>query len=279
MRYDRGMRVPRRDYIGTNMYPGKERWPHAFVESGVLVQTWAGTLHALDAASGTLLWRKDYADADRPYFAAAAGGMVVTAEGPGVRTNGNYIPGLHAIDLRRVVARDLRTGAERWTWVWPASATDALTPLVTHLVIGSGRVGLSGLRRPDPAKPDSGLGYLLNLDLRTGAQVWLREFTASISRHGYFRTYIAQGRQWLVQMAVPTPFALADGAPGTKEWALDFRCHPSRTSRDLAFGALSVTSLTDDRYFFSEAARSSCDLGTFPANGLLYCRKLLGLTE
>jgi outer membrane protein assembly factor BamB len=271
-RYDQGMTVLRQDYIGSNAYPGKEGWPHAILLSGVLVQTWADTVYAVDAASGKLLWKQGSTSKDRPAFVAAANGLVVAAEGPGIGPNGNYIPGLHLTGLRKVVARDLKTGTERWTWTWPTPPDEALMPYITHLVIGDGRVGVSGLRRSDPAKPDQGNGYLLNLDLASGKQVWLQDFgSVGLPRHGYFRTYIAQGKQWLVRMAVPEAFALADGKPGIKEWALDFRCHPSRTTKELAFGALSVTSLTDDRYFFSEAARSSCDLGTFPANGLLYC--------
>jgi outer membrane protein assembly factor BamB len=275
LRYDQGMAVRGEDYLN-GIYPGKEGWPRALLLGGVLVQSWGDTLYALDAESGKLLWKKTYVGKERPAFlsaaTSAAGPLVIVAEGPGIRANGNYIPGLHLTDLRQVVARDLRTGSVRWTWTWPTPPDEALMPYITHLVLGEGRVGVSGMRRIDPAKKDEGLGYLLNLDLATGKQVWLREFgSVGMPRHGYFRTYIARGKQWLVRMAVPEAFDLADGTPGTKEWALDFRCHPSRTSRDLAFGALSVTSLSDDRYFFSEAARSACDLGTFPSNGLLYC--------
>jgi outer membrane protein assembly factor BamB len=270
LRYDQGMSVVRTDY-DRGIYPGKEGWPRAVLLDGVLVQSWANTIFALDAESGRLLWKQSYAGTDRPAFLSAADGLVVVSEGPGIRANGNYISGLHLTDLRQLVARDLKTGSVRWTWTWPSPPEEDRIPYITHLVLGDGRVGASGLRR-DPGKQDSGQGYLLNLDLATGKQVWFREFgPVGMPRHGYFRTYIAQGKQWLVRMAVPQPFDLADGTPGTKEWALDFRCHPSRTSRDLAFGALSVTSLSDDRYFFSEAARSACDLGTFPSNGLLYC--------
>jgi outer membrane protein assembly factor BamB len=274
LRYDQGMHVSRKDY-DKGIHPGSEGWPRALLLDGVLVQARGNALYALDAGSGTLLWKHAYPEKDRPAFLSAANssadGLVIVAEGPGFRANGNYIPGLHLTDLRQVVARDLKTGALRWTWTWPTPPDEARMPFITHLVIGEGRVGLSGMRR-DPGKNDEGQGYLLNLDLATGKQIWFREFgSVGMPRHGYFRTYIARGKQWLVRMAVPEPFDLADGTPGTKEWALDFRCHPSRTSRDLAFGALSVTSLSDDRYFFSEAARSACDLGTFPGNGLLYC--------
>jgi len=252
----------------------KATWPQAVLTDGVLIQVWGDTMWALDAPSGKLLWKTTLADGDKPYWAAAAAGLVVCSEGPGFGTAGNYIHGFNRTTMRRVVARDLKTGVKRWTWNWEGPVIENALPKVSHLVIGDGRVGLSMIRKGTPTKSSEYVAYLVNLDLKTGKQVWQQEWTGEgvkgIQRHGYFRTSIFAGQQWEVRMAVPRGRSLADGTPTVNKWALDFRCHPARTTPNYIFSSLSVTSIGDDRYYFNESARSTCDLGTFPANGLLY---------
>ena len=66
-----------------------------------------GTLSCLDAESGKLLWRKDEARGGIPRFATASSTLVV---------DGLCIAQLGSEQDGAIVAYDLETGAEKWTW-------------------------------------------------------------------------------------------------------------------------------------------------------------------
>lgn len=279
LRYDQGMMVAQvdQDAVGTKESPAMHwPWPKALVCNGVLVQWFANTIYALDPATGKLLWKQSLPDGEIPGYVAADGDLVIATEGTGYGTANSYIAGFTRTGLSRIVARSLKTGATVWTWSWNGPK-DPFGPEVSHLVIGEGRVGAAIVRRTDAKQQRLGNGHLLNLDFKTGKQMWLADHSNKIGGgplglvgHGYSRTMIRDGAQWLVNFSGLDRYELADGTPGKSEWTYNQRCHPSRTAKTLAFGSLFTTSLIDDRVYWSEAARSTCDLGTFPANGLLY---------
>ena len=290
-RYDQGMTVRLIDYSGRanqGQQPRQWPWPQALLLDGVLVQRFGQSLYALEAATGRRLWKADLAGDELFGYTAAADGLVVGAEGAGYGTANGYIPGFSRQGLHRVVARQLKTGQVVWTWQW-SKPDPQLDPQVSHLAIGDGQVGISVLHRAKEAglkiegKWFRGWPMLINLDLKTGKENWAYvhkepqggDWSAfGAQGHSYFRTYFHSGKQWMVEFSRPRPYDPVAGrlADRTAEpWSYNFRCHPGRTTAELAIGSLFVGSFKDpDLAFFSEAGRSPCDVGTFPANGLIY---------
>jgi outer membrane protein assembly factor BamB len=264
--------------------PRQWPWPQALAIDGILVQRFGQDLYALDGASGKLLWKQTLTGDELFGYIAAADGLLVVSEGVGFGTANAYISGFSRMGIRRVVARQLRTGAVAWTRNWSGPKREN-EPEVAHIAIGPGQVGIAAVQKAtkdDKApngEPAKGWGYLVNLDLKTGKQNWIYEhmerynggwMALGLAGHSYFRTYFHGGRQWMVEFNRPRPYDPATGKLGTTEWAYSFRCHPGRTTPDLAIGSLFVSCFSDDRIYWSEAARAPCDVGTFPANGLLY---------
>jgi outer membrane protein assembly factor BamB len=289
-RFDQGMKARKLEYSGrANTGPQVRQWPvpQALVDDGVLVQRFGQTLHALDAATGALLWKAELGGDELFGYIASSAGLVVACEGVGSGTANGYIPNFSRMGLSRLVARDLRTGRQAWTWAWSGPKRPN-TPEICHLAIGPDQVGVAAVQRSGPddkapnGEPTRGWGFLVNLDLKTGKQHWFYQhqerYTAGwmglgLQGHSYFRTYFHSGRQWMVEFSRPRPYDPEKGAlvKDGEPYSYNFRCHPGRTTADLAIGSLFVGSFKDpDLAFFSEAGRSPCDVGTFPANGLLY---------
>lgn len=252
------------------------QFPYARVllSDGVLVQWFGDRIYALDKDTGDLLWSASSSDEMLPGYGAAHEGVLVISEGRGWGTANSYLAGFNRVGLERIVARNIETGELLWTWEWTGRVEPRL-PEISHLVIGEGCVGVSAAQWFTPGHSKKGAGYLINIDLESGEERWLythqhREGAPGLHGHSYFRTYIRDGKQWMVTFSAPWAFDLEDGTPGGEVWSYNFRCHPSRTSASLTFGSLFVGSFEDERFYWSEAARSNCDVGTFPANGLLY---------
>jgi outer membrane protein assembly factor BamB len=285
--YDAGFKAKNLDMKGRSSKAEGSRkwpWPQALILDGVLVQRFGQSLYALDAGTGRLLWKQELTGDDLFGYIAAKDGLLVVSEGPGFGTSNAYIAGFSRMGLSRVVARDLKTGATRWTWDWSGPKRDDVAE-VSHIAIGPGQVGISAVQKaPAGTKMPNGetirgWGYLIQLDLKTGKQNWIYEhlerynqgwMAPGLSGHNYFRTYFHDGRQYMVEFSKPRPYDPATGKLTTPEWSYNFRCHPGRTTPELAIGSLFVGSFTDDRYYFCETSRSPCDIGTFPANGLIY---------
>ncbi|MFM2090923.1 MAG: hypothetical protein RLZZ127_1412, partial [Planctomycetota bacterium] len=291
VRYDQGIAAHIYDYHGrppkgadTRQWP----YPQALEVDGLLVQRFGPELVVLDAATGRRLWKAELTGKELFGYIAAADGLLLAAEGDGFGTANGYISGFSRQNLTRLVARGLRTGTVAWTWNWsgPARTNPAE---IAHLAIGQGQVGIAALQRGAPGdkvangEPAKGWGYLVNLDLKTGKQNWIYEHLErtntgwgglGVQGHGYFRTYFHSGKQWLVEFSRPRPYDPASGKLADRKaepYSYNFRCHPSRTTAELAIGSLFIGSFKDpDLAFFSEAGRAPCDVGTFPANGLIY---------
>jgi len=63
---------------------------------------------------------------------------------------------------------------------------------------------------------------------------------------------------------------LADGTDEVASLATVFRCSTSRFADDWLIGSQRFTKVTQDQHFFTEAFRTNCDVGLFPANGMVY---------
>jgi outer membrane protein assembly factor BamB len=290
LRYDEGMKLRTIDFTGRmNQGPTPRQWPwpQALTLDGVLVQRFAQNLHALDTTTGKLLWKADLAGDELFGYIAASDGLVLAAEGAGFGTSNAYIPGFSRQGLRRIVARQLKTGQLAWTWQWSGPKRE-FEPEICHLAIGPGQVGIAAVQKASKddkapnGEPAKGWGFLVNLDLKSGKENWAYQHIErynsgwmglGLGGHSYFRTYFHSGRQWMVEFSRPRPYDPKTKAL-TKEgepWSYNFRCHPGRTSAELAIGSLFIGSFKDsDLAYFCETARAPCDVGTFPANGLIY---------
>jgi polyvinyl alcohol dehydrogenase (cytochrome) len=170
---------------------GEERWAHDLESSYVggsvaldgdhaYVGTFDSRIVALDRATGEPAWETDI----DPYPKAVVFGSPVVADGlvvTGVGSFEVFVPSDPPTFRGTVVALDAATGDEAWRFhvtdeaagegagvsVWSSPAVDLERGV---LYIGTGQA----YSLPAPARSDS----LVALDLRTGEEVWHRQFTA-----------------------------------------------------------------------------------------------------
>jgi outer membrane protein assembly factor BamB len=271
MRYDQGFTAAGKDYADKG---GKNPHPRAVVCDGTLVQAYTGSLYALDVVSGEKLWQVDLPVDEWSHLLAAADGVVVHVQGKGRTLASTYAASYERIGLNRVVAYDLRTGAVRWTWEWDGSVKGR--PEVGNIALSEGVVAL-GLCMIGNAVGPQGFseGAVLVLDVTTGKKRFIAssKTEAGTRGHGYFRVHIVNGKVYVMEFAVTK--AIYDLSTGkdvqkTTLWSQAFRCHPARFTPSMLIGSLSSSALDGSRIFFTEAARSPCDIGTFPAHGMIF---------
>jgi outer membrane protein assembly factor BamB len=243
----------------------------------VLLQVAGDDAIALDAASGKRLWTVKSAAGSIFMWPAIGGDVVYLCEGPGTQSfNYTFWP---MIDLRQVRAVGLADGKVRWTWKWPAGRGAGA---LTNVVVAKGRL-IMNLRTPIQEGPgqDCRQGLLL-LDAASGAEAYWDVGTAllkaKLGGHSGTRMLVVGDRLWNTTLGEVLGSApISDPArvvfPGFNQrrpaGCTSYRSTPNWIIGNLTAYPLNATS-GDTPVLHTNAARNACDVGSFPANGMLY---------
>lgn len=238
-------------------------------DDGLLVQVMEETVVVLDVKNGKRLWRHER-DEGRYMHPVVLGDSVYLCEGVPVRSYSyTHWP---ALKLSGVVAFGLRDGKQRWHLPWKGDPT-----VVYNLAGGAGH--LVGSCRADERKGDH---TVLVIRAEDGHLVYSGQTAVHRGSlgggHSAARSFIAGDRLWThTIVSLPGSVSLANPAANDKA---DLRysrlprpvgCTAYRAAGDWIFGSLSAFSLTGDaRVYHTDVARTACDVGAFPAQGLQY---------
>ncbi len=244
------------------------------LSDGVLVQVESGGLWALDANSGKLLWKAAVAkEGNRWMHPAAVDGRLFVMEGEVTRSfSYTHWP---MATCQRIVAFDLRSGKQAWQWTWPAEWGEAGSAY--NMVFGEGKLAL-----PLRQGRDSGEIHVLTIDATDGQTLahvpgpW-REHGGKIGwiggGHSHVRAMIRNGRLWLSRIGGTFALDLDDPATIVLDLHGGLRpigCTVWRTTPNFMLGSLTAVNPEGAGFFHTNAARTVCDVGAFPANGLMY---------
>lgn len=123
---------------------------------------------------------------------------------------------------------------------------------------------------------DAGTGKLLAYG-RTPADRSEKEFSSIGGGHSHFRVLPVGGRWWFPNAVgiygSTDPAAPTDAARFDRTYAKLLRpvgCTVYRASPNYLFGSLTTYALDGSEVQHTNAARTTCDVGAFPANGLTY---------
>lgn len=242
---------------------------------GRLLQVAGRQMVLLDAASGRRLWSAEAAEDAVWGHPIVSGDAVYVVEGPWAQSwSYTHWP---MVGIQRVHRLDLASGKPRWTYAAPA----AREPLAAYnQSVGAGRLALvcrsrlaakgelcalilaaddgretAYVPRPFPDKRGGGMVIGGGHSGARGAIIGDRLHVTTIGQViGSLPVNDPQG-------AVERPYAALTRPVG---------CTVFRSAGDWIFGSLTVYSLTGTEVQHTNAARTACDVGAFPANGLSY---------
>lgn len=266
---DKGRRRPR----DASRSPGYEDMI-VRLSDGVLVQVKEGHLWALSAESGKLLWEADVSrEKCRWMHPAAADGMLYALEGEKVRSYSyTHWP---MTTCERIVAFHLKTGEQRWVWQWPKAWGEP--DAAYNLALGNGKLALA----VRDGKEKGGI-HVLTLDANTGKQAayvpgpWRShgdKIKTTGGGHSHIRTLIRGDQLWISQIHGSVALDLDQPDKIVVEAHQNLRpigCTVWRATPNYILGSLTCINPQGEGFFHTNAARTACDIGAFPANGLLY---------
>jgi outer membrane protein assembly factor BamB len=243
------------------------------VVDGVLVQSDRRELVAIDLATGTRL------DWVQP---ASGGGLVVVGEGPWTKSSAyTHWP---MVKPQRLAAFDLHSGAPVWEYRFTTERHGALWGLY-NIEIEGGRL-CAGI-----TDQQGGQVNALVLDLRSGTQqFWGRDAKGSWEDagrgHSHARVHLRDGKGWSTGLEGPkavwswddvsTSKAYLDLFPGVgknkPQLNRPLSCTVWRSVPGKWIGGTAIYPMdgTSFRPYFNRSGRSDCDIGGFPANGMIY---------
>jgi len=220
-------------------------------DGGTLVAVDAGSVKALDARAGSLLWT----------HAAAEPGCVVAGGGGVFLLQGSVRRG----ETRVVVQLDRATGKPRWAradYPWAAK--------VRRLSFHDGLL-VCEVSTLSNDRPGNGVRVLSAAD---GSVLWTRGYEPGMSHYLQARAVHAADLVWILHKGVWEGLDARSGAVQKKWPARAAHCYPPvATPRFLVAGEMGFTDLATGRVDEQRITKGACgrDAGFIPANGLLYC--------
>lgn len=223
-------------------------------------QTHRNVATSSDVSTGELQWRRELEDVEAIGWAVATSDrlFLVGSGRPLVKNRAS-----HATPVDRLVALDTRTGDV--VWENRELAGRMLFRMIHHrdsLLLAT--FGIEGY------KPNFGKSPLVvRLDAATGDIIW--KATPRAEARGHYSVVMARGDEVFVGQQSGFRLALEDGAlRGRLNWGqddnscADLKCVPDYTLYGLTFIDRQGQRIQRGQ------TRTICDVGLFPANGLLY---------
>ncbi|GDY12905.1 hypothetical protein LBMAG53_17830 [Planctomycetota bacterium] len=273
------------------------------LSDGVLVQCGGPGLAALDAKTGKRLWLQS-ATAAKWSTPIVDQGVVYVVKGQNAR-NSSYVH-WPMPQLQSVHAFDLRTGQERWSWVWAAEmpAFFAANPFPWEksldlpppeqrdaVVMHATKIGdkLVYLLRAEMKSTLTGIGAIrqLVLDGTSGKRLaygptpgYRKDYPTGNNiggGHSGARVFAAGGKLWFTSIVGVLGTADPSAPTDLDKWGKPYAgfdrpvgCTVFRATDRFLFGSLTTYSVDGSAVQHTNAARTICDIGAFPANGMSY---------
>jgi outer membrane protein assembly factor BamB len=242
-------------------------------DDGLLVQTADRQLVVLDARTGKRLWRAEADEGMVWVYPVVADGVVHVIEGRKVRSPSyTHWPTPQVVRIR---ALGLRDGRERWRYNWP----EAKEPIAAHnMVKGGGKLALL-VRQPAVGK---GQIKALVLDAATGKEIYFDSnevVTGDMGAgHSGGRILAVKDRLWFTTITVIGGSISLEDPADSSRWEKTYKkmprpvgCTAYRATPNWLFGSLTAYALEGgEKLHHTDVARTSCDVGAFPANGMNY---------
>ena len=264
-----------------NMLRARARNLLVRLDAGVLVQVTGQDMVALDAKSGKRLWSKKTSQTGSLatnhvgnllgniwMHPVIRDGVVYAIEGTSARSF-SYTHWPTTV-CRRIVAMDLKTGKDRWTWAWPRAQGE--TGVAYNMTCDEGVLALAvrgGLNK--------GPLRLLLVDAKAGRTISYQGVGLGRKMigggHSHARAIINRGKAWVSNIYGGTSVDLSDPANRINKEYDGLRpvgCTVWRATPKWLVGSLTVAALDGSGFYWTDAHRTHCDVGAFPANGMLY---------
>lgn len=238
----------------------------------------------VDAATGKRLWAAaPAAPGSSIVWPVIADGLAILPEG--TPTDGLNYTHWPIVTVTRIRAYSLTDGKERWTWSWPEGrATGGLL----NAVASSGRLAMN-LRSPSERQPGGGLSgperpqALAILDLASGKEVhWSTRtpfLNVAFGGHSGARIIALGDQLWKttlgevvgsVRISDPNTLVVPAYKHGRPVACTSFRATPRWILGNLAGYPVERPAGENPPIEYYGASRNDCDVGSFPANSLLY---------
>lgn len=237
---------------------------------GKLLMMTKSDIAMLDAASGRKLW-SNQAKAGEYWTPSLIDGVAYVVQGKRVRSMSytHWPMGM----VEAVVAFDAGTGKELWRTV---PAVDGKSIAAYNLTVYRGKIALAV--RWDNAPSNTPRGYLLVLDQKSGKQLTFIEVGGGDGLgkgHSHWRVMGIGDRWWLNGISSEKSVLIA--APEDKsQWKDSFgklrpvECTVFRATPNYLIGAATLSAFDSGKIHMNTASRTGCDIGSFPADGLLF---------
>ena len=274
---------------------------------GLLIQESGPSLAVLDAQTGRRLWGAEAPEGLVWGHPLAAGDTLYAVQGEWARS-ASYTHWPMTL-VERVVALDLRTGRQRWLWEWkkempaffaaqakagpssPSKKGELAPPeqrvaAAYNMALDQGRLVFALRAEMKNLILGGGLVRQLVLDGRTGKFVAYGQTPADKDAkqastigggHSGFRVLPVGGRWWFPNIigvyGNADPAAPTDAEKFERAYSKLLRpvgCTVYRASPNYLFGSLTTYALDGSGVQQTHVARTTCDVGAFPANGLTY---------
>ncbi len=247
---------------GWNKWEDRVRKIHFVVRvfDGKVLQTFGDTVYLSDAKTGKLLWKKSVGDDAAIGWAVAGGGKIVAAvsDWPLIKNRAS-----HLTPADRIVALD--AGSGDIAWQYKGLAGNALFRMIyfrDSIIIPA--FSIEGLKPNFSKNP-----IIVRLSADDGTVVWTSQPKADA--RGHYSIAMARGDEVIVGQQIGFGLDFATGELTNKyTWGqfdascADLKCVPGYMMYGLAF-------IDNDGNLITRGqTRTICDVGLFPAYGLLY---------
>jgi len=252
----------------------------ALVDNETLVQTAGAQAAGLDANTGKRLWKIEAAEAGWHFmWPISDGSSAYLLEGP--PTRGFFYTHWPLVVVKQVRAIDLRTGEQRWLRKWDESQGDFGA---INFTTASGKLILNG-RTPATSAKTLGANLqqaLAVVDAKTGEVTYRKSGPGGVftrfGGHSGARIIPSGDRLWNTTLGEVLGAVSIDQPDKVLFAGFDYQrpvgCTSFRATPNWLIGNLTAypKDATDRkaRLYHSNAARNGCDVGSIPANGLLY---------
>ena len=225
-----------------------------------VMQSFADSIYLSDATTGKLIWKQSFGEKSAVGWAVVGGDRIyaAVADRPLIKNRASHIT-----PTDRIVALDVSSGKQLWSY-------DGLKGFAAFRIVFHRESVIVPAFSIEGLKPNFGKNpIVVRLDAQTGDETW--RSTPKAESRGHYTIAMARGDEVIVgqQNGFGLDFATGElthkyGWGQHDNSCADLKCVPGFTLYGLTF-------IDDDGNRITRGqTRTVCDVGLFPAYGLLY---------